>query len=197
MRTKHHLVFVLVLVGMLAASAPSRADSYVNVTLDENGHGNMEGFAFSGIVGLDPGPNGGAALIYPSPVGVPFEVGDVLLVEPGGSPTELLRFTANQTSQVIALYSNPDSSVDLADTGWFPSQFQPNLLTLPVTALGGGATGCIYTPTPGQPGYVSLSPRPMRYNVIADVPEPSTALLLAVAGIGLAGFFWRKRKISG
>jgi hypothetical protein len=59
-----------------------------------------------------------------------------------------------------------------------------------------GNNGAIYTPSPGQPGYdPGFLPT---YNFVSDgvVPEPGTAMLLALGGPALVAAAQRRRRCA-
>jgi hypothetical protein len=169
-------------------------------TFDENGNG-----AFGpGALAPDPALGGlSSALTYQ----LPFAVvpGDVLLTEPGGGLSDVVRFNLlvdgaaddGIGSSTLVFYSdNADGKDALADTG-FPSAPYPNLVLIP--ELGPeGDNGAFYTPGPGQPGFPSLTvpvgvdpPQlelSVTYHFISDVsvPEPATLLLLTSGLVGIS-----------
>jgi hypothetical protein len=182
MRTTLMVLAVAAMLGVLTAGAWAQAQ--IIVKFDENGNVTIDGqpSPSGGNVGLDTGPGGGLALIYPNTTGVPFVPGDVLLFEPTWMFSDVVRFNANQT---IAFYSEASDSevgpADLADTGYWPTAWYTNLVQIPETGLEGGANGALYIPTPNQPGFVDVAP--VAYEIVSDVPEPATLSLLALGGL--------------
>jgi hypothetical protein len=158
------------------------------VTIDENGNGTQNGTAMPGALGTDP-LNNLTTLIYNLPTSITPVPGDVLILEPTGAPSDLLRFVRNQ----IIVYSDVEAPEPpfLADVG-IPTDRQTNLLS--VAEVGGeGFNGLFpYTPTANQPGFVASF---STYTFISDVPEPSSLLLLGsglVAGLVARRLLQRK-----
>ncbi|WP_395407082.1 PEP-CTERM sorting domain-containing protein [Pseudoduganella sp. UC29_106] len=158
----------------------------VSVTVDENGVG--IGTTGPGTLHADPGPGGlSSVLTY----GLPFQTvtGDVFLTD-NGLILDVVRFNGT----TIAFYSdNVDGADSLADTPSPPLSFYTNVVSIP--ELGTETdNGAFYTPTAGQPGYIS-SDFQVTYHFISDgsaaVPEPSEIALFA---LGLGCLIGLKRK---
>jgi hypothetical protein len=156
------------------------------ITLDEFGKGNFNGNPLPSSIQTDPF-SGIATLAYNLPfAGVP---GDVLLAEPSGVLSDVLRFDGNGRVFFFSEREPTDTPpFDPADVGQFP----PPIAGLqPVNLLENGPegnNGAFYNPGGGLPGDNSAG---ASYHFISDVPEPGTGLLL---GVG-AGFLWlRSRK---
>ena len=174
----------LLFIGTAFAQGPT-------IAFDENGNG-----AFGpGFLAPDPGPGGlNSVLTYNLPfAGIP---GDVLLhdANEAGNPVfDVLRFNGNGT---LLFYSdNVDGADALADTPAPPSAFYPNQVNLQEIGPEGN-NGAIYTPLPGQPGYdPGFLPT---YNFVSDgvVPEPGTAMLLALGGPALVAAAQRRRRCA-
>jgi hypothetical protein len=201
----------LVLLLGVVLSGSVFAQFSVNISFDELGNSkftNTAGFNSTLPFGLrnDLGPGGlFAALSYDmlNPPGL--TAGDLILLEPGGaSISDILRFNPTQVGPgggtgVLVVYSDNLDGVDsLADIG-FPTSLYTNTLTL--TEVGPeGNNGFTYTPTAGQPGFVSGAGGPVTYAFLSDgsliAPEPSTiAMFLCGAGIFGIAWFHRRRGI--
>ncbi len=107
-----------------------------------------------GVAAADPGPGGLASVLtYPLQNPPSLVFGDVQLTGPNGV-TELIRFNAAGTGNPnyaasLLFYSSPtDGAAHLVNTPTPPAAFYPNVVS---TAL-----GTVYTPGPGEPGYVAF-----------------------------------------
>jgi hypothetical protein len=183
-----------------AGLAPVQAQGFsITIRADENGHSlftNTAGFSspLPFTVGPDIGPGGRPnALLYDllNPPGL--TVGDVFVFEPGGALGDIIRFNPTSFtggSGELVFYSLPDGP-DLADLAGFPTDVYPN--SMAVQEINGVIS---YTPTAGQPGFVTGAAGPVTYVLSSDVavvPEPAS---LAMVGLGLAavaGCAWRRR----
>ena len=176
-------LLTLVAAGVMLGVAPL-AHAFFTLDFDENGNGSvsLNGGAFvpsPGVLADDPSQAGvQLVLIYTLPEIV--GEGDLSVLEPDGSLSDVVRFTdANGGltggGNLLIYYSdNTDGATDLADTG-FPAN------------LNAGGTASVDEIGPeGNNGfqYVAASfPSVNIYNGISDsVPEPGTLFLL---GLGL------------
>src|SRR6266513_3096582 len=129
--------------------------------------------------------------VLPLPAGSTLTDGDLILAETSTGPiSDLIRFThaGPSSTPVIVFFSDTtpgDRAPSLADIG-FPAP-QANVLAR-VEIGSEGNNGFTYTPTSGQPGFVSGNNLQATYVIRSDVPEPGTLLLLglALAGLGIA-----------
>jgi hypothetical protein len=149
---------------------------------------------------LQPDPSGAIGLPVPVLVynlALPVVTGDVVLTEPGnpatgGQNSDVVRFwnpTGGNVSQIIFYsdFSATDPADSFADTG-MPAQLI-NPVFIPEVGPEGN-NGAIYTPPAGTPG--SIPGAVVTYNIISDVPEPST-LALAILSGGLLLFTLKRR----
>jgi hypothetical protein len=123
--------------------------------------------------------------------------GDVLLREPGGGLSDLIRFNPVETCAAdgsigcLVFYSdNSDGQDRLADIG-IPDEFNLNQVVLDEVGPE-GHNGAVYTPTAGQPGFVAGADGPVTYTFFSDgtfvTPEPASLgmLLAGLFGLSLA-----------
>jgi hypothetical protein len=163
----------LVLVAVLAAAIPARADSIIDVVVYQN----------QGFVAISLGAHPGAVVNPTFPFQVtglgcddPFHCSTLLLF---GIATDAVRGTMTETFQ---LDGNPPLTVNRA------------LIEVPATYIESFDTGpcCHYSPIPGTltvslpNGSTSVS----EFSFVTPAPEPST-ILLAGTALGLA-WWWRR-----
>ena len=182
--------------------APQAAHAVPNplITVDENGNGTIQfaggpAIPLPGVLQPDPGPGGLSSVMTYNLLGPPSLVaGDVLLLEGVGGPFfDIVRFNPAGTggnpaypASLLFYSDNVPLSDSLADTPGPPTSLYPNRDTIVEigTELSNSAS---YTPSPGQPGFVSGFS--VTYDLISDgtrvVPEPASWTLFGVALIGL------------
>ena len=175
----------------------------INISVDENCNGlftNTNGFSSSLPCAkmADPGPGGLASALTYGLLNPPGLVaGDLILLEPGliqGTVSDIIRFNPNENGGSLVFYSDiDDTPASLADTG-FPTSLQTNTISL-LEVGPEGANGISYTPTAGQPGFVTGAGGPITYVIKSDVaatPEPASIGFLII-GIGvIVGKFTRR-----
>lgn len=178
----------------LACTAAAQVPFSVSISVDENGNGhftNTNSFDSSlpASMTADPGPGGSAsALTYGllSPPGL--TAGDLFLDDSPGVISDVIRFNPSENGGSLVFYSG-DNLGALAD-GPLPTSFYSNQFTLPE---GSGIVS--YTPTAGEPGFVSGAGGPVTYTISSATPEPSSLLLLGTGLIGALGMA-RRRLLS-
>jgi hypothetical protein len=195
------------MTGALMLGVALNASASYIVNVNETGNGSYStdgGITWTALLGvMTPDPSGAVGLgttpvlVYNLPfliANVNGSFGDLVLTEPpppdgSGTISDLIRFNKTVTglSQLI-FYSDVVGGADaLADTG-IPTGRRGNVNT--VVEVGPELNnGITYTPTalPGvQPSNVGYGDSGVTYNIISDVPEPTTmiagALLLLPFG---------------
>jgi hypothetical protein len=187
------MIFVVAALVILAAGLASAQQGPV-ISIDENGNGFMDGTRIPWFMGPDPGPGGlPMTLTYRPPLTIAPMFGDLLLLEPDGLLSDIVRF--NQDGSIV-FYSDleaADPNKELADVG-FPTAYWDNRFV--IDELGPeGNNGVVYSPLPGQPGSFPAGVVPVTYRIMSDViPEPSSIVALLTGMGGLAGLMLRRRK---
>jgi hypothetical protein len=187
--------FLFATVLVLTATKLLAVPSNPTLTFQENGQGKVElpngaVIPLPGALASDPGPGGlSSALTFNAhPAEELLVVGDVLLLDPSGKLSDVLRFNpdpspgAPRLTSPILFYSS-DSAGLLADTG-LPTAFYTNTATIPENHFG----FTIYTPVAGQPGFEpAAGALPITYQILSIPDAGSSVSLLAMAlcGIGL------------
>jgi hypothetical protein len=197
MRVIQKILVILVFISMVSVAMGISVRSNPIITFNENGNGTfMDGSTLHWTIAPDPGPGGlPNTLTYLPLFGSDFP-GDLLIMEPTGELSDVVRFNIGETSPAgtIVFYSEvPEDAAekpDLADVG-LPMEFYPN--TVVMTEKGTEGNNWVdYTPLQGQPGYLPNYPG-TTYHIISDIPEPSTFALLGAGIISLLAFAWRRR----
>ena len=155
-------------------------------------------------VAADPESGGlSSALTYQFPAD--WTPGDLLLTDPvSGAVEDVLRFSTPDHvtgDSNLVFYSVPDPVNAKADTG-LPTAYLSNQVTLPESG-GPGVDGVFYTPTAGQPGFLTSPAFAVEYVFVSDgslsrlipgvVPEPGT-WAMTLLGLGALGAGLRSRR---
>jgi hypothetical protein len=188
--------FITISICMFAAFmvTPAMGQAIPSVSFDENGTGLWNGNQLDhgiGDAGVDPVVQLPTLFYY-----LPFPVveGDLQVIEPDGTLSDVLRFITYPTINASRVYVYSDIEAtdivkDLADVG-LPNPWH-NVVLTQETGLEGGLNGVIWEPTPNDPGASPAGAAPVTYGFISDVPEPATMCLLAIGSFALLG---RKQK---
>jgi hypothetical protein len=178
--------------GILSAQGP-----LVTYHFDEFGYGIGSGPGgtqlLPGTLASDPGPGGLASALSYSGLGSPpsLVAGDLFLFDADNTLSDLIRFNPAGTGgnpaylPTLVFYSSPGGFPPTpADTG-FPLSNYTNTVSLTETVLSDGAIGVVYTPTAGQPGFVSGFT--VVYNLTSDAPEPGSMSFCLIGALALLG----------
>ncbi|QNI36493.1 PEP-CTERM sorting domain-containing protein [Edaphobacter albus] len=185
----------VVAVVLLCFASAAYADSFsIHITVDENGNGtftNTTGFydTLTGYMAADPGPGGASSALTYSLLNPPGLISGDLLIYNGSVFSDVVRF--NSSNGTLVFYSNPADGYDsLADIASPPGSYYSNTLTL--FEIDGVVN---FTPTAGQPGFVTGAAGPITYTLLSDpapVPEPSSLLLIGTGVLGAVGALRRR-----
>jgi hypothetical protein len=192
---------------------PRSADAQI-FSFDESGRARriqlgIPDFRYTGEMRADPQQGGlASALTFEVvPVGLtgnpiqsgPMIGGDIVLRDPDGHLSEVIRFTPSPGPgfpATVIFYSDAEDddsgSPPLADTG-FPATFS-DVFSFNEVRLSDGSFGVAYAPDVNEPGSFVLIPGRVSYIFISDTdlaPEPATIVLLG-SGLAVAGaLVWR------
>ena len=202
------LTAILAAMVCLLLAVPSARGQGFTLQVTERTNGFVEANLFNllngadhpGFLMQDPGPGGlPNALTFTTPAGL--VQGDLVLLEPGGGYSDLIRWNANNATLVF--YSDIETNdlppFDSADIG-LPGASYPNVFSVTETGLfgqpysGRGPNGYVYVPAVGQPGSDPNNPlNQPTYIIISDVPEPGTVALVGLSLVGALAVIRRKK----
>jgi len=146
----------IALAGPYTVSPGDLVAGNIVLTVDENGHGTLNGFLgpqpLPFALQNDPGPGGLPSVLTYSMLDPPgLTAGDVLILEPGDGLGDVVRFNPGESCTdgslgCLVFYSEAPPFDSLADTPSPPGAFYANTITLTENATG----QVKYTPVPGQ-----------------------------------------------
>jgi len=176
----------------------------VSIVVDENGNGRLTNTAGANVVlrsalQNDPGPGGRPSILTYSLVNPPgLTAGDVRLTD-SGLVLDVVRFNSGErcvdgSLGCLLFYSdNTDGFDAIADTPGPPFASYPNFVSIPEIGPEGN-NRAVYTPLPGQPGFVAGAAGPVTYTLISDIPVPEPSSL-TILGVGLAAVGLVRRQL--
>jgi len=170
---------------MMATPLPAGAVPLVMV-FDEKGNGGIgmlvpfpggpdkEVFEIPSTLDPNQPPSTPGLQYHPEQDNFTAQPGDVVLVDPGGATSDLIRFNGDGS---INFYSVPDGRFmdGLADNSAFPTFLLPNVVFVPET-YPGPDLGAKYVPTPGQPGFSDFLGAGVPYYFISEKPWPAGSI---------------------
>jgi len=188
-------------LGLASMAAQAQGGNNPLITVNERGVGSIffssPGINMPGVLAADPGPGGLASALTYNLLGPPGLVaGDLFITDTVGGPlSDLIRFnpagTGGGAYPASLVFYSTDAGGALADTG-SPSSFYTNTLTL----LEGPGGVTLYTPTAGQPGFITGFSA--TYDIISDdiaaTPEPGAIALFGSMGLSGVALLARRRK---
>lgn len=181
----------LAAAALLAIAATASAGPLI--TVDENGNGSMDFAPVAGVFPVpatfapDPGPGGLALALTYDLTSLPGIVpGDVLIMEPDGNFSDVIRFNPagnvdhpNDFQSLVFYSDNLDGADAFADTG-LPTALYTNVRV--ITEVGEeGFNFADYTPGPDDPGFVPGWD--VTYHFISDIPAPGSAAIVGLCGL--------------
>jgi hypothetical protein len=195
-------LMTICLVCVLTTAAWGAPVSNITISFDENGNGNVDGTTLVWSTGIPIGAGTSdqyATLYYELPGMV--VVGDLVLYEPTGQVSDVLRFVNNYSPDAgyqgrVYVYSDPPEQgdlppYDLADTG-IPYDFLYWRAGMDEQGTENGWNGIVYTPQyipdlqQYLPGYMmQYGESGVTYNFTSDVPEPATICILGLGALSL------------
>jgi hypothetical protein len=193
-RASHFLLSATAAALFLIGPAPAGA---ITITANENGNCSFVNplvgtFVCPASFIADPGPGGLASVLNYNLLSPPGGVtaGDVVLTETALT-SDVIRFSAVGNGSFF-FYSDLDGGADTIGDKGLPGALNTNVVSISEVSLPGIGVGATYTPTSGQPGFVSGFS--ITYTFVSDTPEPSTALLLFTGFAAMAVLVRRNRQ---
>jgi hypothetical protein len=181
-------------VATLGVVVGTAAQAQAVFRFDENGNGTVNGSPLPGVMAPDPSNGNRQALTYFLPSNLLFVQGDLIVNEPNGTASDVVRFTnasgaltGSGADDRFIFYSTPGGSA-LADTG-LPSNAGTGFVFGTVIEQIVGNTSTFFFQGNGAQ-YFGTSDAP------AAVPEPSTVVSVSIIGLLGLGYAWRRRKAN-
>jgi hypothetical protein len=177
---------ILMVVPLLFVST-ARGQAGPLITIDEFGHGNVNGVPLQFQISPDPGPGGLPQVLNYFPLPFAGVQGDVRMQDPLEQNLFLDVIRFNGDGRIFFYSDNLDGFDAPADTPSPPASFYTNVALIQEQGPEGGFQDAFYSPQPGQPGFDPSLPT---YHFVSDgvVPEPASLSLL-IAGIFAAACY--------
>lgn len=174
-------VLLALAAGLSLTCGSAWAQFSITIHLDEAGNGTLDNSAgFHSALPFamlpDPGPGGLPSVLFYDMLNPPgLTAGDLIVLSDAGK-SDVLRFDPttglNGAHGGVFVYSDPSGNLP-ADVG-FPTAQSPN--TAQVTEAPDGTVS--YTPTTGQPGFVTGAGGPVTYVLVSTPSSTSTLFFL-------------------